>query len=135
MNGSSKKSLSIEWIQLIFLYRFLYKMNLMKKSQAYDKTELTNVINERHQIAERFTRSTFEEVSQFLQTVHQDFESFLKKHKKEHAELNTKVTQLQSMVDGELHAQVSEVRGVVEAYATVISCLVEFSNLEQALSL
>jgi cell division septum initiation protein DivIVA len=39
-------------------------------------------------------RSSTEEVNQFLHTVHQDLEGFLTKHKKEHNELNLKVSKL-----------------------------------------
>lgn len=76
-----------------------------------------------------YCKSTFEEVSQFIHTLHSDFESFLKKHKKEHAELTERLRELESKttLDDNKHA---EVRNSVEHYATVLSCLVEFCNIE-----
>lgn len=43
---------------------------------------------------EQSTKSSMEEVNQFLHTVHQDLENFLRKHKKEHTELNMKTSKL-----------------------------------------
>lgn len=92
------------------------------------------MINDRISQIEALTKTSLEEVNTFLHTVHQDFESFLNKHKKEHTGLNMrmlKVTEDMSQVIG----QVSTVRTTVEQYATVMTCLVEFNSIEQALSL
>jgi len=92
------------------------------------------MINDRISQIEALTKTSLEEVNTFLHTVHQDFESFLNKHKKEHTGLNMrmlKVSEDMSQVIG----QVSSVRGAVEQYATVMTCLVEFNSIEQALSL
>jgi hypothetical protein len=44
--------------------------------------------------AERVLRSSNEEVNTFLTNVHSDFETFLKKHKVDHKELNLKIAKL-----------------------------------------
>jgi hypothetical protein len=92
------------------------------------------MINDRISQIEALTKTSQEEVNTFLHTVHQDFESFLNKHKKEHTSLNMrllKVTEDMSQVV----AQVNTVRQTVEQYATVMTCLVEFNSIEQALAL
>ena len=70
-------------------------MNLLNQKQDYQKTEITTIISDKQSQSERFTRSMLEEVNQFLQTVHVDFENFLKKHKREHADIAQKMTNLQ----------------------------------------
>jgi tellurite resistance protein len=49
------------------------------------------MINDRVTSIENLTKSSLEEVNTFLHTVHQDFEHFLTKHKREHTDLNSKV--------------------------------------------
>ncbi len=49
------------------------------------------MINDRVTSIENLTKSSLEEVNTFLHTVHQDFEHFLTKHKREHTDLNVKV--------------------------------------------
>ena len=39
-------------------------------------------------------RSSMEEVNQFLQNVHSDFEKFLKRHGREHSDVNLKIQKL-----------------------------------------
>jgi hypothetical protein len=55
------------------------------------------MINERVTTIENLTKSSLEEVNTFLHTVHQDFEHFLTKHKREHTDINMKV--LKNMED------------------------------------
>ena len=69
----------------------LYKFNLASKKNAYERHELTTMINDRISQIEALTKTSLEEVNTFLHTVHQDFESFLNKHKKEHTSLNMRV--------------------------------------------
>jgi tRNA splicing ligase len=68
-----------------------------------------------------------------MHTVHQDFENFLRKHKKEHAELNLKISKLSEVGHKTLDG-VDEVRDTVEKYATMMTCLTEFSSISQALA-
>lgn len=68
----------------------LYKFNLSSKKNSYEREELANMINERVDQIENLTKQSLQEVNTFLHTVHQDFEHFLTKHKKEHTELNLK---------------------------------------------
>lgn len=74
-----------------------------------------------------------EEVAQLVHSVHQDFENFLRKHKKEHAELNLKFTKLSEVGHRTLDS-IDEVRDSVEKQATIFPCLLEFIYIEQALS-
>ena len=69
----------------------LYKFNLASKKSAYERHELATMINDRISQIEALTKTSLEEVNTFLHTVHQDFESFLTKHKKEHTSLNMRV--------------------------------------------
>ena len=69
----------------------LYKLNLVSKKNEYERGELASMINEKVGQIEQLTKSSLEEVNTFLHTVHHDFENFLGKHKREHAELNIKV--------------------------------------------
>eukprot|EP00347_Sterkiella_histriomuscorum_P021638 403333283 len=73
------------------------------------------------------------EISQFIHTLHSDFEGFLKKHKKEHAEISTKIREIEEKVKGDNFN--SEIKNSIEHYATILSCLVEYSSIEQALCL
>ena len=74
-------------------------------------------------------RSATEEVNCFFHSVHQDLESFLKRHKKEHNELNVKVAKL-SEVGHKTLDNVDQVKESVERYATILTCLLEFSSIE-----
>ena len=78
--------------QLIKICKILlYKLNLVSKKSQYEREELANMINDRVTSIENLTKSSLEEVNTFLHTVHQDFEHFLTKHKREHTDLNSKV--------------------------------------------
>lgn len=48
----------------------LYKFNLASKKNAYERSELATMINERIQKLEMLTKSSLEEVNTFLHTVH-----------------------------------------------------------------
>ena len=69
----------------------LYKFNLAAKKNTYERQELAAMINERISQIESLTKTSLEEVNTFLHTVHQDFESFINKHKKEHTSLNMRL--------------------------------------------
>lgn len=107
----------------------LYKLNLISKKNEYERGELASMINEKVGQIEQLTKSSLEEVNTFLHTVHHDFESFLQKHKREHAELNIKVNKTADDVGRLLHSTNVTVANV-EQFATVLSCLVEFNAIE-----
>ena len=89
------KDFELNQAQLIKVCKILlYKLNLNSKKNEYERGELTNMINERVGQIERLTKSSLEEVNTFLHQVHQDFESFLNKHKKEHSEVNIRQLKL-----------------------------------------
>ncbi|CDW87818.1 UNKNOWN [Stylonychia lemnae] len=121
--------------QLIKIMKiFLYKMNLTSKKIEFVKQDFNKTIENAQQQNQFYTKSTFEEISQFIHTLHSDFESFLKKHKKEHSEIVQKVNSIdQKANQADLSSQ--DIRQSVESYSTMLSCLVEFCNIEQALAL
>jgi hypothetical protein len=49
------------------------------------------MLNERVDKIESLTKSNLVEANTFLHTIHDDFEEFLTKHKKEHTNLNMKI--------------------------------------------
>ena len=92
------------------------------------------MINDRVTAIENLTKSSLEEVNTFLHTVHQDFEHFLTKHKREHADLNIKVMKAHEELSL-CSAGQQETKKAVDSYATILSCLVEFNSIEQQLAL
>ena len=64
-----------------------------------------------------------------MHTVHQDFESFLNKHKKEHTNLNMRVLKVGEDMS-QLVSQLASTKSAVEQYATVLTCMVEFNSIE-----
>ena len=58
-----------------------------------------------------------------------DFETFLKRHKKEHAELAQKHSNLLEIARENADG-LQECRSAIEGYATMLACLVEFNNIE-----
>lgn len=130
----SDKDFELTHEQLIKVCKILlYKLNLTSKKSQYEREELANMINERVTTIENLTKSSLEEVNTFLHTVHQDFEHFLTKHKREHTDINMKV--LHNMEELAQIAQNFEgTQKAVESYATILSCLVEFNSIEHALA-
>lgn len=111
----------------------LYKFNLASKKNVYERQELANMINDRISQIEALTKTSLEEVNTFLHTVHQDFESFLNKHKKEHTSLNMRVLKVTEDMN-QVVTQTQQVKSAVEQYAMVLTCMVEFNSIEQALA-
>mmetsp|Transcript_27268 Transcript_27268/g.41484 ORF Transcript_27268/g.41484 Transcript_27268/m.41484 type:complete len:87 (-) Transcript_27268:700-960(-) len=74
-----------------------------------------------------------EEVNQFLHQVHTDLEDFLKRHKVEHTEMNIKIQKL-SEVGHKTYDNIDDLKETVEGLATLITCLLEFSSIQQSLS-
>lgn len=70
-----------------------------------------------------------EEVNQFLHNVHQDLENFLRKHKKDHNELNLKVQKL-SEVGHKTLDNIDQMKTSIEGYATILTCMLEFNSIE-----
>ena len=83
-------------------------------------------------ISERTVRSSMEEVNQFLQSVHGDFETFLKRHQKERQEINMKLAKLSEVAHKTLD-NYDQIRDPIGSYATMLTCLVEFAWVEQSL--
>ena len=104
-------------------------MNLLSKKSGYERQELTTMVNDRVTQIENVTKSSLEGVNTFLHTVHQDFESFLNKHKKEHTNLNMRVLKVGEDMS-QLVSQLASTKSAVEQYATVLTCMVEFNSIE-----
>ena len=129
------KDYELSHAQLIKICKILlYKLNLVSKKNAYEREELANMINDRVTSIENLTKSSLEEVNTFLHTVHQDFEHFLTKHKREHTDLNMKVMKCQDEMQ-QFTSSLDTTKKYVENYATILSCVVEFQSIEQCLSL
>ena len=111
----------------------LYKFNLYVKKGYYERDEMTKMINDRVDVIEQKTKSSLEEINTFLHQVHQDFEGFLNKHKKEHTNLNMRVLKVSEDM-ASLVTQFTNTKTAVEQYATVLTCLAEFNSIEQALA-
>jgi DNA-binding transcriptional regulator YiaG len=129
------KDYELSHAQLIKICKILlYKLNLVSKKNAYEREELANMINDRVTSIENLTKSSLEEVNTFLHTVHQDFEHFLTKHKREHTDLNIKMARMQEELS-QSTSGLETTKRYVENYATILSCVVEFCSIEQVLSL
>ena len=57
----------------------------------------------------------------------------MNKHKKEHTNLNMRVLKVSEDMSS-LLTQFTDTKKAVESYATVMTCLVEFNSIEQALA-
>jgi len=69
-----------------------------------------------------------EEVGQLIHNVHQDFESFLKKHKQEHSELNVKIVKMQEIAHKCLDG-IDQYSESTDKMGTIITCLLEFNSI------
>ena len=72
----------------------LHKINYHYQRNGQERDLLMQQMTDQVKSSEHSTKSSMEEVNQFLHTVHQDLENFLRKHKKEHTELNMKISKL-----------------------------------------
>jgi hypothetical protein len=129
------KDFELSHEQLIKVCKILlYKFNLSAKKNAYERGELATMINDRIEKIENMTKSNLNEVNTFLHTVHADFEGFLIKHKKEHTGVNMRLLKVTEDLNSSV-AQFNSIKSAIEQYATVLTCLVEFNSIEQALAL
>ena len=87
------------------------------------------MVNERINKVEELTKTSLLEVNTFLHTVHSDFESFLEKHKKEHANLNIRVLKTTEDLKNVI-MEIKETRYYTDQFATVLTCLSEFNSIE-----
>ena len=111
----------------------LYKQNLMGKKTEYERGEIASMLNERVTAVEDLTTTNFKEVSTFLHEIHADLESYIDKHKKEHANLDVKVQKSNEdltnvIVDLKGQQRFSDLLG------TVLTIISESSSIEHALA-
>ena len=93
--SANDKDYKLNHDQLIKICKILlHKINFNHKKGQRDREAGLKEMLEQVKATERSMGSSMEEVNQFLHTVHQDLEKFLMKHKKEHTELNLKVSKL-----------------------------------------
>lgn len=129
------KDFELSHEQLIKVCKILlYKFNLSAKKSAYERGELAVMINERIEKIEKMTKSNLNEVNTFLHTVHADFQNFLEKHKKEHTGINMRLLKVTEDLSSSV-SQFKSTKSAIDSYATVLTCLVEFNSIEQALAL
>ena len=72
----------------------LHKINYNSRRLNESETTLRQTFSHALSDSERTVKSSMEEVNQFLQSVHSDFETFLKRHQKERQEVNMKLSKL-----------------------------------------
>ena len=111
----------------------LHKINHNNLKQDQEREILQNSLLQNTKATEVACKSSMEEVNQFLHNVHQDLENFLRKHKKEHNELNLKVQKL-SEVGHKTLDNIDQIKSSIEGYATILTCMLEFNSIEQALT-
>jgi arsenate reductase-like glutaredoxin family protein len=66
----------------------LYKFQLNAKKTALERGELAQIVTKKIDSVEQYSKQSLAEVHAFLHTIHNDFDTFLTKHKKEHTSLN-----------------------------------------------
>jgi hypothetical protein len=72
--------------------------------------------------------SSLVEAKHFIDNVHKDFEKFLVRNKKEVSDFNIKTAKLSELA-GKTFDSIDSVRDSVEKFATILSCLLEFSSI------
>lgn len=134
MMSTADKDFELTHEQLVKCVKILlYKYNLGQKKNSYERTEMTKLFGDKIGRVEDVTKHSLEEVNSFLHTIHADFESYLSKHKKEHVNMHMKQLKLAEDV-GKVVETTSSCKKSIDQYATVLTCLVEFNLIEQALS-
>jgi hypothetical protein len=94
-NKANDKDNSLEFPQLVKVCKILlHKINYNARRLNESDYSLRHHFQENLMASERNVRSSMEEVNQFLQSVHGDFETFLKRHQKERQEINLKLAKL-----------------------------------------
>lgn len=111
----------------------LHKINHNNLKQDQERELLEGSLLQNTKATEVACKSSMEEVNQFLHNVHQDLENFLRKHKKEHNELNLKIQKL-SEVGHKTLDNIDQIKNSIEGYATILTCMLEFNSIEQALT-
>ena len=111
----------------------LYKQNLMGKKTEYERGEIASMLNERVAAVEDVTTTHFKEVSTFLHEIHADLESYIDKHKKEHANLNVKVQKSNEDLTNVI-GDLKEQQRFTNLLGTVLTIISESSSIEHALA-
>jgi len=111
----------------------LHKINFNYKKSEQRFSDVKEAFNKSIADQGKTTRSSMEEVNQYLQMVHQDFEGFLDRHKTEHSEINHRFQKL-SDVSSKTLDNLDSIKSSVEGFATIMSCLMEFNSIQQSLS-
>lgn len=77
-------------------------------------------------------RSQLEEIGQLLHNVHSDHENFSKKQVQESTESNMKIVKMQEVAHKCLDSLEDNNQGAAKT-ATLVTCMLEFCNMTQAL--
>ena len=93
---------------------------------------LSSKIEEKARISDGVVRSQMEEFGQLMHNVHADVEATIAKHKQDYTELNFKQTKMQEVAHRCLDS-VEEAKEVHSKMGTMLTCLVEYCNIGQAL--
>lgn len=125
--AGSDKDFRLGHEQLVKVCKILlHKINYNQLRNAQDYRSVLSQMKADLQQSEQSMRSSMEEVNQFLQNVHADFEKFLKRHAREHNDVNLKIQKLSDVAHKTLD-NLDQIKEPVENYATFLTCLLEFS--------
>ena len=130
---SNDKDYNLDKDQLVTVCKILlHKINFNQRRLVEQDVGLRQHFLDNLNTSERSVKSSMEEVNQFLQSVHSDFETFLKRHQKERQEVNLKLQKLSEVAHKTLD-NYDQVREPILSYATMLTCLIEFAWIEQSL--
>ena len=111
----------------------LYKFNLQVMKSNIERQRITELLNERMTGIEVRTKQSVAEVNTFLHQLSYDVEQYIDKQKKENVGLNEKVLKVCEDLNS-LATNTVKMSSSIEQYATVLTCMVEFNSIEQALA-
>lgn len=98
--SSKDKDYQLDIEQVIKVCKILlHKINHNWMKTIHENENNKDQMREEMNMSERNVKSSMEEVNQFLQTVHQDFESFLKRHSRERNDYNVKIQKLSDVAN------------------------------------
>ena len=98
-----------------------------------EKSDLKREIDDIFELKDGSVKSQLEEISTVMHNVHQDFEINRSNHTSEIADMSLKVGKMQDICNQSLD-YIDEVKDSQEKIATIVTCLLEFNSIEQALS-
>ncbi len=103
-------------------------MNFVNRKSRYESEQTLAQLRSLQEENDRNIKSSLEEVKQFLHSVHQDFESYLGRHKRDMHETNLKINKMTEVTAKTLD-NIDMLKDSIEKNSTMIACLLEFSSI------